>query len=326
MKKMLAYFFLLIGLTLNAQSTSFFEEFNRARKNIESFSYTGRMMLKKFGHDQFATRKFQVFGLKNGLNTGYNFDWEIIEYTSTRNVSMLFKEDEFYFTNKITKLSAHELNVEKLEIGSYPETMREGLIFDELIYGVNSSSLGKSFEVIRGQDSTLVQVKVNEQATRRIVFDKNYFPRRLIVSISDTSMKDQQILDIRLENIKINQELPDSVVSPKWVRENGYYINYPENAVAKVTDMPSDSEIVDHLFQHNFINDKENIVSLKTQKHKLIMLDFWYASCLPCLNGIPKIQKLSDEYGSKGLKVLGINCFDNVEKKKLTEKLKKLGV
>lgn len=42
----------------------------------------------------------------------------------------------------------------------------------------------------------------------------------------------------------------------------------------------------------------------------LILLDFWYMSCAPCIMAMPVIERLHQKYKDKGLIVLGMNGFD----------------
>lgn len=43
---------------------------------------------------------------------------------------------------------------------------------------------------------------------------------------------------------------------------------------------------------------------------KYILLDFWYASCAPCLQDIPHIKKYASTYNQNDLAVYGINVYD----------------
>lgn len=43
---------------------------------------------------------------------------------------------------------------------------------------------------------------------------------------------------------------------------------------------------------------------------KLILLDFWYLACPPCLRAIPELANLQNEYAAKGLQILGLNSTD----------------
>lgn len=42
----------------------------------------------------------------------------------------------------------------------------------------------------------------------------------------------------------------------------------------------------------------------------LLLFDFWYRSCYPCLKALPVLQHLHEKYADKGLTVLGINPID----------------
>ncbi len=42
---------------------------------------------------------------------------------------------------------------------------------------------------------------------------------------------------------------------------------------------------------------------------EIVLLDFWAVWCPPCIEAIPKLNRLQKEFGSKNLKVLGIAVY-----------------
>jgi peroxiredoxin len=55
-------------------------------------------------------------------------------------------------------------------------------------------------------------------------------------------------------------------------------------------------------------------VSLSAYKGKVILLDFWATWCPPCKAEIPGFVELQDQYGEKGLQVLGVSVDDPADK------------
>lgn len=57
-----------------------------------------------------------------------------------------------------------------------------------------------------------------------------------------------------------------------------------------------------------------NRVSLADQRGKIVLVDFWATWCGPCLQELPHIQRLHEEYGGRGLVVLAISTDSQTEK------------
>jgi thiol-disulfide isomerase/thioredoxin len=65
------------------------------------------------------------------------------------------------------------------------------------------------------------------------------------------------------------------------------------------------------------INDMDGKpVKLAAYKGKVILLDFWATWCGPCKAEIPHFVELQQEYGSRGLVVLGLSVDDPIDKLK----------
>jgi peroxiredoxin len=63
----------------------------------------------------------------------------------------------------------------------------------------------------------------------------------------------------------------------------------------------------------SFQDDK--LFSLNNQKGKIIVMDFFYMSCMPCIKAIPELVKLKENYGDRGVMVIGINSVDTGKNK-----------
>ena len=66
-------------------------------------------------------------------------------------------------------------------------------------------------------------------------------------------------------------------------------------------------------------------VNLRSLEGHLVLIDFFYKSCRPCIESMPKLQALSEKYKSLGLRVVGIDPVDANESD-IPEFLTKLGV
>lgn len=68
-----------------------------------------------------------------------------------------------------------------------------------------------------------------------------------------------------------------------------------------------------------------NEVSLGDLKGQVVLIDFFYKGCLPCMQALPALQLLHEKYKDQGLAVIGIDPFDK-EAEDLQTFLSKRGV
>ncbi len=59
-----------------------------------------------------------------------------------------------------------------------------------------------------------------------------------------------------------------------------------------------------------YLLSQDKTLSLSSYYGKVIILDFWYMSCYPCIKAIPFINKLRNDFTEEEVVVLGINLID----------------
>ena len=70
----------------------------------------------------------------------------------------------------------------------------------------------------------------------------------------------------------------------------------------------------------------EENIRLSDQKGKIVLIDFFYKACYPCMQALPGLQRLHEKYGGKGFRVIGIDPYDTKEKDEIDVFLAKRGV
>lgn len=57
-------------------------------------------------------------------------------------------------------------------------------------------------------------------------------------------------------------------------------------------------------------------IDLNAYKGNIVVLDFWYRGCLPCLRAIPDLVEVDDLYKDRGVMIIGVNYNDNAQQVK----------
>lgn len=148
---------------------------------------------------------------------------------------------------------------------------------------------------------------------------KDYIPIQYtyncdVVMNNDTMQQFEKFLLLKYElnNLKDTSLLGLSSI-PSHVKLNDYKPYKRPDLLPKDTIAPS--------WSLSSVEDKT--VSLSDFKGKLVLIDFFYKSCAPCILALPTLQKLHEKYNNKGLIVIGINPYDTKEKDKIDKFLAK---
>ena len=70
----------------------------------------------------------------------------------------------------------------------------------------------------------------------------------------------------------------------------------------------------------------DDSLSLSELRGNLVVIDFFYKACFPCMQALPALQDLHERYADQGLKMIGIDPYDTKEEDQIDEFLAKRGV
>lgn len=117
------------------------------------------------------------------------------------------------------------------------------------------------------------------------------------------------------------------VIDSAFIKCNINYYNclidlfrhYPDDSIARMTGEKvaeknwitcSSKSIVPNIISTDIKGDSINIFNLD---NKVIVLNFWYLGCPPCMKEIPSLNKLSEEFKNKDVEFFSIT-FDKKER------------
>lgn len=76
----------------------------------------------------------------------------------------------------------------------------------------------------------------------------------------------------------------------------------------------------------SLVSLNDDTITLSGLKGKLVLIDFFYKSCFPCMLALPALQNLHEKYYNKGLRIIGIDPYDTKEEDEIDIFLSKRGI
>lgn len=130
----------------------------------------------------------------------------------------------------------------------------------------------------------------------------DYVPVKFVEDVDWQDMHqfvDATIYDVKLNEDKIKiQYSIDSI--PKYFNVKNYEQKPAKELLHPGNKMP----------EWKLISLSGETLESQKLNAKLVLIDFWYKNCGPCIKAMPSLQKLHEEFKDKGLLVLGINDRD----------------
>jgi thiol-disulfide isomerase/thioredoxin len=136
------------------------------------------------------------------------------------------------------------------------------------------------------------------QREKKIYLDKTTFLPVKVIKRQVTLDKKQVITRI-ISDIHLNRPEDQDAIQKDFLSNYRVVVEEPEE------DLHADlltTKVKD--FQLETFAGAQ--ISTRPKQNRLLLIDFWEVWCGPCLESMPKVQALSDKYGSEGLDVVGV--------------------
>lgn len=109
---------------------------------------------------------------------------------------------------------------------------------------------------------------------------------------------------LTIDSFRVNHlsdsDIPDLTAIPAFVNLKEYTPYEREELLGKNTIAPNWS----------LKSLEGNEVRLDDHKGDMVLIDFFYKSCFPCMQALPALQSLHEKFASRGLHVIGIDPYD----------------
>lgn len=84
----------------------------------------------------------------------------------------------------------------------------------------------------------------------------------------------------------------------------------PEPATA-TTSSVSKTDVGSVMPEYTALNLDGSKFDLAAKRDKVVLLNLWATWCAPCRSEIPELQKLHEQYGARGLEVIGVSVDES---------------
>ena len=115
--------------------------------------------------------------------------------------------------------------------------------------------------------------------------------------------------EFSLTNIVFNEKMNKLELTP-WLLTRKKDTEKP--TLNKQNDIPKTSPNSATLLDNLKNLSTNTSLSSALEDEELILLDFWYISCPPCIKSMPTVNEIKELYKNSGLKIVSINSIDKV--------------
>ena len=155
-----------------------------------------------------------------------------------------------------------------------------------------------------------------QKITNSYIFDKKSltpeWSMMKIESPENIYFDELKFSDFKYDSVDKNilLERQEKILSANPVERNGLNSETARlEAMLHSGDTPSG-------FTGKYYSSGENFTLQDYFGKNVIIIDFWYTHCPPCVKAMPYLSQLSKKYKDKGLKIFGLNSVDNQKRSK----------
>jgi hypothetical protein len=244
--------------------------------------YQAELRFKEMGGDTFEIRNFIISHRANLNNPLYGYDWEITEILSSGfKYTFLILPDAYYVIYEGTKRMARYRLPEKINMGSLIEYLRSYLILEEVIYPfINGTTT-----VVDSNNLLYLKVRTQEWATRQLIVNKETFlPVQSLSTIRNEELNLTQLEEVNFKFNTDSKMFAERIFNPEYYISQGYSLKVVEEKIdtaISTNRMILTGEQREIILHHTFLSASGDSTSIDKLGADFILIDFWYASCLP---------------------------------------------
>lgn len=164
---------------------------------------------------------------------------------------------------------------------------------------------------------------LSTQYTKTIYINKKTKqPQKLINSFDMDGLT--QYSEVTLTNFTTysNKESIEKRINDSLISLANSYSEYVPETVQDTTQIEIDTTEIINVTNFKTKQLDGDIIQLSKLDKKLIILDFWYVSCAPCLASIPFLNDLYNRYKGKDLAFYSVNAYDDEDRINKIKELK----
>lgn len=201
-------------------------------------------------------------------------------------------------------------------------------------YGFTNNFDGKLLKTYFLQDSSLKKIIQDSIYKSKVTSENDLLKLNILYPDGDEIVN--QVKEIffdktsnTIKQIIFKAELDNLQEYNEWNISNANFDNYTaQDLELKFQTITKDYEFKDYQppskdanlplqkgnkvidFKGQYLTKNKSKFDLADFSDNIIILDFWYRTCPPCIKSIPQLNNIYKKYESKGVKLFGINNID----------------